>query len=172
MPVNKSEVVNKKSDLKPGALVKETDEYFEIATIDYDIKVHKDYYENLWDSCNSGNLQNVKKILNLVPDIDLRNNKGWSALMISVYNNHFELSKWLIDQGSNPQLKNYKGTTVLMYALSNFENSGDDTLFDYIMSLNIDFHAKDDLGKNVLDYARERGVDAIVDKLETFFKVM
>ena len=45
----------------PGTKVDENDEVIIVATIDYDLKLYKDYYAIFWKICELGNFQNLTR---------------------------------------------------------------------------------------------------------------
>jgi methionyl-tRNA formyltransferase len=153
----KTKITQTKNEFKPGNLLHEDDSHFLLSTIDYNIILFKDYYDILWESCRDGSYETVASVIKHIPDINLRNKKGWNALILSVYNNHPKISELLINYSPNNSgdidSSNYKGTTVIMYALSCYKNTGDDTTLKLILSNSPDLHRKDETGRNIFDYA-------------------
>jgi methionyl-tRNA formyltransferase len=150
---------NQRSTQKPGTMLKETDEYFLVASIDYDIKLMKDYYSVLWKSCESGDISQYNQSIRFINDVNLKNKHGWNALIIATYSGHYKLVSMLIESGANINSTNYKGTTVLMYALSYFEKSHDDSVFNYLIKAGANISAIDSHGKKLSDYIKEKGFE-------------
>lgn len=155
--IYKSEITNIKSVGRPGSVNLEDEEAISVASVDYDVKLYKDYYLNLWESCEYGNVDKVQSILKYIPDVNLRNSKGWNALIIATYNNHPLIVELLLDHKVKADINscNYKGTTTLMYALSCFKNTGDIAMIKLIQSYNPDLGRKDEIGKTIFDYINE-----------------
>jgi methionyl-tRNA formyltransferase len=55
------EIMNNKSSHKPGTLIREDSKVIHIATIDFDMLLYKDFYEELWSYCRHNNLNNLKE---------------------------------------------------------------------------------------------------------------
>lgn len=144
-----------------GKVLAETDEAFVIATIDYDLRLVKDYGPPLWAACEAGDLDAIDRCLAFVDDIDWRNRQGWNGLILAAYNGRLEAVKRLIDRGASINATNYKGTTVLMYALSQYELSGDAGIFRHIHGLGPDLDFRDNHGKTVADYIAERDLTVL-----------
>jgi ankyrin repeat protein len=111
----------------------------------------------LWDSCRDGLYEQVAKILEHIPNINLRNKNGWNALIISVYNNHPKIAEFLLNYSSRNSgdinSTNYKGTTVIMYAFACYKKTGDDTMMRLVLSYSPDLSKRDETGRNIFDYA-------------------
>mgnify|MGYP001236814902 CR=1 FL=1 len=155
--IYKTKISQTKSKSKLGTLIHEDDSNFVLSTIDYDIILYKDYYDILWESCKEGLFDRVASVLKYIPNIDLRNKKGWNALILSVYNNHPKIAELLINYSTDKSgiinSSNYKGTTVIMYAYSCYKNTGDDTMMRLILSNSPNLNKKDETGRNIFDYA-------------------
>lgn len=160
-----TEITKKKSIQKPATLIEETDTYFLIASIDYNIKLVKDYYPVLWTACEAGNLAHIKQALPFIEDINLRNKQGWSALIIAAYHGHQDIVETLLQRGANVNSTNYKGTTALMYALSHYENSHSDAVFQYLIKMGADVDMTDMHGKTIKDYIIEKGFKELLSSV-------
>jgi len=153
----RTEILQEKSIQKPGMLVDETDAYFEIATIDFNLRLIKDYYPMLWSVCEQGDLAKFKYIISFIDNLDLRNQNGWNALIIASYFGQIGIMKELISRGIDVNTRNYKGTTLLMYALSCFEKTGNDEPFKLLLEFKPDLSLRDDHGKDIRAYIVEKG---------------
>lgn len=152
-----SRILEQESGRKPGEIIEETDDYFIISTIDYNVMLRKDFYESLWESSRLGITTQLESILDKDIDVEVRNKQGWNALILASFNGRFSSVKKLLEFGANPSATNYKGTTALMYAFSNYERTGDRTIFEALLDAGANTQAKDDLGKSIKDYMIERG---------------
>lgn len=153
----RTHILEQKSTKKAGTLIEEAEAHYIIATIDFDLKLIKDYYPALWSACETGDLAQFNHILAFIDDFDLRNKHGWNALIIASYHGRIDMMNALIKLGSSVDSTNYKGTTALMYTLSYFEKSGNDNAFKLLLELNADISMRDDFGKNIKDYITEKG---------------
>ena len=80
---------------------------------------------------------------------------GWTLLMIAAYHNQFEIAKYLIQKGSDINAKNFKGTTVIMYAKNGMLSTGDDRLFKLLLEKGANPFVKDYAGKDLFGYIDE-----------------
>jgi methionyl-tRNA formyltransferase len=161
--IYKSKILYKKSDEKPNTLIFEDEECYIVSSIDYNIKLFKDYYDIFWGYCKDGDIEMVQSVFKYIPNINTKNNCGWDALIISVYNNHLDLVKYLINAGANLLTTNYKGTNLLMYARSAGKITKDYSMFKFLLTKEIDINWKDDRGLSVLDYATKEKQNSLIN---------
>ena len=57
--ISKVEILGDRSKFSPGTKVAENDEIIIVATIDYDLKLYKDYYAIFWQICELGNFSKI-----------------------------------------------------------------------------------------------------------------
>jgi ankyrin repeat protein len=83
-----------------------------------DYKNTFDSSENIFSLARSGNTLNLKNFLdsNHGVDINKKNHKGYSSLMLAVYNGNYEASAILLENGADPNSSDFSGNTVLMGA--------------------------------------------------------
>jgi methionyl-tRNA formyltransferase len=74
--INKSRILKSRSIFKPGKLIQQTDKYFRIASIDYDILIYKDYYSKFWCHVRRGDLKDLIKISKYINNPNLKNKFG------------------------------------------------------------------------------------------------
>ena len=158
----KTKITNEKSIYKPGTIIIEDKQSFLIATVVYDLELKKDYYPLLWESARNNNLENLIVALKNIEMVDLRNNKGWNALVIACYEGSYEAVIALIEAGANPSTTNYKGTSALMYAFDFYTRSSDLTIFKYLLNSGADKSSKDYKNKSLVDYLQERSYEELM----------
>ena len=142
--------------LKPGTIVEELTNGFQIATIDFDISINFDLYRDLWKYCKNNDfsaLKNLLKVSNL--DLEIKTKEGWTALIIAAYNGSYECVKELVNAGADVNTHNYNFTTVLMYAKTNALKSKGNRIIDFLLDNGVDINAKDIFEKTVLDWVKE-----------------
>lgn len=154
--ISSSYITGAPSILRPGEIVKNGFAEVEIATVDYNMILKKDFYSSLWRAAEIGDTATVEQVLKYVPDINLKNRFGWSALIIAAYNGWTEIIKTLIEHGADIGDTNFNGTTVLMYAFSHYEKTRSSDVYRTLLNLGADPLAQDASGKTVRDYMRER----------------
>ncbi|GLS46573.1 formyltransferase family protein [Methylobacterium brachythecii] len=161
----RSLITNQRSSSRAGHVIEETDTYFRVASIDNDVLLFKDYYPQLWSAAKIGDLNSLAVTLDKVDDLDLRNGNGWNALMIAAYHGQVLVMQRLLAAGADPDAANYKGTTVLMYALSRYEQTQEFAGFDLIASAAKRLNAIDHTGRTIREWIVEKSFPHLLDKL-------
>ena len=139
------------STKKPGAVLKQTSEFIEISTIDFDIKLFIDKVENLAQFANC-KTEDVPKLLQNLAGIHDQNENGWSPIIIAAYNGNTDVVRFLLETEALVNDQNYNGTSVLMYAKDYALRTGDKSVFDLLLMHGADVAHMDFSGKSVVDY--------------------
>lgn len=148
-----TKVTYDKSTEKPGTVISEDSNSIRIASIDYDIILYKERMDIILEYVKKGNLKNLKHVGNLLDYIyEHEATHGWTLLMVAAYNAQYDVAKYLLSLGSDINARNYKGTTVIMYAKDGMINTNDDKLFNYLLDQGANPYLKDYSGKNLLEY--------------------
>ncbi|MGJ8665812.1 MAG: ankyrin repeat domain-containing protein [Patiriisocius sp.] len=113
--------------------------------------------EDYFLACKDGNLDVVKEYINIYPaNIEVKTKEGWTGLVISSFNHHFEIVKFLVENGANVNAVNSKGTTVFMYAKTPILNKSIETIMlSYLLESGALINQLDIFKKSVLDYVLE-----------------
>jgi len=163
LTVGHYEITRDRSKLPAGTLTKINDSTAVLSTIDYDLLLHKDFYEELFLALDSDDPSSIEKAIKSGCNPNLTNKHGWSPLMISAFRGNLELCKLLIDMGADPNATNKNGTTVLMYAKDACIKTCSFELCDYLIKSGSDPMLSDLFGKTVLDHAKEKNqTDAVI----------
>ena len=141
---------------------------FMIATIDYNIILYFDKFDELLLACETGDMETVIRICSVKEHINCVNKNGWTPLIVAVYNNQIEIVKYLVMNGANIRVKNYNGTNLLMYAKDAYFNYNDITLFKMFYELGLDMEERDYNGKKLLDYVGEEKLKSMMEKIMQF----
>lgn len=74
--------------------------------------------EDVITLARSGDVHKLEVFLDTNPEtpINQKNHKGYSPLMISVYNGNYEASELLLERGADPNSSDISGNTILMGA--------------------------------------------------------
>lgn len=110
-----------------------------------------DKLQKLLRAAELGDVQVVRRLLELGLPVNLRNEKGWNALTVAAYHQHVELVEFLLSRGADPNSANVKGTTALMYAKT---NARDFRILEILLAAGAKINATDDFGLTILDYVR------------------
>lgn len=159
--ITQTQITNIPSKDKPGTIIWKTDDRIEIASIDYNIVLYIDQFENILEACKNGNLEELKKIKNLSFYVNQQNQYGWTPLMVAVYNDCFEIVQLLLTENADISLVNYNGANLLMYAKEAFLKFNDSRLFEQFYHLGLDLEQKDYSGNSLIDYCKKDGIGKI-----------
>ena len=74
--------------------------------------------EDIFALARGGDIHQLNGFLNSNPGVDInkKNHKGYSPLMLAVYNGNHEVSRMLLKSGADPNSSDLSGNTVLMGA--------------------------------------------------------
>jgi len=79
-------------------------------------KHYKDSAELYFAICRAKTIQRMQKVIDSCENIDVRDKYGTTALMHAVYSANKEVAKILVENGANPEARDYDGETVLLLA--------------------------------------------------------
>lgn len=153
--IYKVEISNRKSTEKPGSTIFDDIEKTELATIDYNIILYKDYFNELINFCKTNNLNAANQIIHLVSNLEEFESNGWNPLIIASYYGSDKIVNLLLEHGVNPNLTNLNGTTPLMYAKDSFLKNRNLSTIKLLIESGINIKAKDIYKKNIFDYTND-----------------
>lgn len=162
-----AEILDNFSKQKPGSIILETEQYIIIATVDYDLKIYKDCLEPLLKASASNNISKLKSLLNPF-NVNERNEKGWSPIIVAAYHGSYDAICYLLDNGARINDVNNKGTTVFMYAKDFALKDLNSLYLDKLITLGADVNLQDFSGLDVFDYVSLDGNEAHIQFMETF----
>ncbi|MFC6998571.1 formyltransferase family protein [Rufibacter roseus] len=99
--VSKVDIMNTSSEKKAGTLLDESESFLLISTVDYDLKVYKDHYYKFFELCKSGSSKELQGIIQLIPNLEERNQDGCTGLMIAAQNGNLEVVEFLSKYGED-----------------------------------------------------------------------
>ena len=149
------QITNQLSTKKSGEILSENESSMTIATIDYDMVLYFDQFEEVLTACKDGDLEFLKTVPGMEKYLEQKNNKGWTAIIIATYNNQKEVVEYLLALGADVRVKNHNGTNLLMYAKNAYLNTGDTELLKRVYALGIKPEEIDYEGLNLYDYIKE-----------------
>ncbi|MBW2735726.1 MAG: ankyrin repeat domain-containing protein [Deltaproteobacteria bacterium] len=80
---------------------------------------------SLEDACIKGNLKKVKELVGIGADINQTLCEGKTAICWSVSGGHYDLTKYLVDEGANVNFQEEdEGESVLIFALQDLDGEG------------------------------------------------
>lgn len=123
-------------------------------------------YQQLYNVCETGNVDELQKIIKHINDINKPNNKGWNAIILAAFNHHLEVVKLLLQNGANINSTNTKGTTVFMYAKTKVVENGNYEILDFLLQQGADINARDKKNNwTVLDYVKQTNHQPLINYL-------
>lgn len=147
-------ITNQPSILKPGTIFNVTEKFVEVACVDYDAIIYFDNLSGVLESIKSGSLYEAKSSLRGLAGVHDRNENGWSPIIVAAYFGRKDIVEYLLACGANINDRNYKGTTVLMYAKNYCLKSGNKEFFDSLLDQGANIELTDYSGKSLLDYLK------------------
>ena len=72
--------------------------------------------EDIFALARSGNINSLRRFIEITRGLDIneKNHKGYSPLMIAVYRGNLDAAKLLLGKGADPTSTEFSGNTVLM----------------------------------------------------------
>ena len=146
-------ITDQKSSKKHGELVLDDDDRFIYSTIDFDIELIKDRFNELLISCEHGNLDTIISILRTNPTlINEKDQNGWNPIIIASFFGYKKIIEMLLSIGADINSININGTTVLMYAKDYCIKKQNIELLKFLLLKGADPFIEDFNDKTVFDY--------------------
>lgn len=114
--------------------------------------------EPIFDHVRSGNYSEVLKYLEGLGNPDLRNEKGYSLLMLAAYNGHLSLVSLLISCHADVNSRDDNGNTILMGVAF----KGHEKIARQLIRAGADLHATNPKGQTALTFAEAFGREDLV----------
>lgn len=152
-----SRITDMKSQGRPGKILSEDSHGMMLSTIDYNIYLYFDRFDELIKACAEGDIRQVEEIAVAEEHINAADSKGWTPLIVAVYHNNIDIVKFLLSHGADVHVKNNNGTNLLMYAKDAYLNTGDKTVFRELMSMGLRVDECDYAGHNLEFYVNRNG---------------
>lgn len=146
-------ITREKSIERPGTIISDETNSIRVATIDYDVILYKERMDEVISFVKDGDLESLKKIENLSDYIhEHEPTHGWTLLMVAAYHAQYDVAKYLLSLGSDINARNYKGTTVIMYAKDGMLKTQDERLFYFFLGHGANPYLKDYSRRNLFGY--------------------
>lgn len=145
-------IKKEKSLCKPGTIIAENEDYLTVSTIDYDVELYFDGLDSFLASIPSISVNSFSQNLTMTLGVNDRNSKGWSPIIVAAYHGRRDLVEFLLEKGADINDRNYRGTTVLMYAKDYALKNNDYSFFKFLVEQGADFSLEDWSGKSLPDY--------------------
>ena len=154
-PVVSATILPGRSQFKAGTLINATEDYVELCTIDYDVRLNFDRLPEMLKACERGDLQAVQALQANIAGYNDANSQGWTPLIVASYAGAYEVVDWLLQQGADPERTNNKGTTPLMYAKDAYLAGRCRKTFQLLLRKGANLDAADYTGRALADYVTD-----------------
>ncbi len=165
LSISHSVVSSNRSVGKPGFYLQETEFKRTYSTIDYDVEVYFDQLEQILQAAKENRLSFIRERFEEGYLFNEKNKSGWDALIVAAYNNSFEVLKFLLDNGMDPNSTNNNGTSVLMYAMTATVENNDFKSMDYLIAAGAEINHMDNAGISLVEYSKKHRNATVVDYL-------
>lgn len=149
------DILDTRSIYKPGSLIRKGADFFDMATIDFDVRLYVDRIDRIGEFSDCTIMQ-AGRLLKGLCGVNDRNEHGWSPIIIAAYHGNYEVVDFLLDKGADVNDTNINGTSVLMYAKNFCIKANDRYLFDFLVAKGADVRHMDFRGKRLVDYLSEK----------------
>lgn len=119
----------------------------------------KPFEEKYFDCAATGKLEEVKYLLKATVHVDLRNEKGWTALMLASRNGHLDIVNTLLEKGCDVNLVNKTGQTAQDIALFWDQSDIANVLMEHVKTINPDKQLRNFFSLNLLNRCAEKRKD-------------
>lgn len=119
---------------------------------------------SLFDFARTGDLGGLAQLLEENPELDLDaiNHKGYSALMLSIYNGQEIFSEALLRGGADPNSRDFLGNTLLMGAAY----KGNAKMIELLLSYGANLRLQNNSGMTAKDWAQMFGRKDVISLIE------
>lgn len=99
-PIIASKILENSTKGKSGTILQANNAGITIATIDYDMVLYYDRFEELMHACEQGNLALVKEICSVPRHINEKNDSGLTPVIVAKNNGHQDVVNYLLSVGA------------------------------------------------------------------------
>ncbi|MCO7263406.1 ankyrin repeat domain-containing protein [Dickeya zeae] len=80
-------------------------------------QVQNQLNQYLWDAARTGNDAVLQEFINAGYNLNIRDEKGYTAVILAAYHSHYDTVSLLLNHGADPCLQDSRGNTALMGAV-------------------------------------------------------
>ncbi len=119
--------------------------------------------EDLHEAARSGDVLQIARLVTSIDNLNVKNAKGYSPLMLAAYNGHLDASRYLIEVGADLDSTDPAGNSILMGVA--FKGHRD--ILQLLLQSGADPHHKNRAGQDALQFAQMFGRFDCVELLQT-----
>nr|WP_247687457.1 ankyrin repeat domain-containing protein [Pseudoalteromonas luteoviolacea] len=123
--------------------------------------------DSLLEASSCNNLTEVKSLINPF-NINEKNEKGWSPIIVAAYHGSLDVIAYLVENGADINDINNNGTSVFMYAKNFALKSFNREYLEKLIDLGADVNLKDFHGLDVFDYVAMNKQQEQIEFMEKF----
>ena len=153
------------SGFKPGTILEDNELYTKICSIDYDIVMYKNVYDQIVDYIKEGFVDKVDYYSKTDIIINLLDDKGRSIITYAVIMNQFDIVHLLYSKGGNSFVKDFDGANLLFYSIEPSLKTGDWTTFSFLIENGLNSKEMDYFNRSIWDNIDMNKVPAYIKKL-------
>ena len=117
---------------------------------------------SIWKSAEDGDIDDIRRLVQEVADIDEKNRYGRTPLMLSAYGGHLAVVRYLVQQGADKKASDQYGITSLHFAAHN----GHLDVAQYLVQQGANTEVLDNSNKTPLQVAILYGQTSCIQYLE------
>lgn len=155
--ISHAKVLSQRSNMAAGNVVNSHPGSFDVATIDFDLRLYVDRLEDILDAARNNDVEQLRAFSESGYFFDDWEDHGWTPLVVAAHHNSLNSLEYLIQKGANVNHQNFNGTTVLMYAFTSGLAARDFKCFELLLKAGADYTVRDYRGCNLLDYVERSG---------------
>ncbi len=152
--ISHAKILDQRSINKPGVRNWKNDKVVDVSTIDYDIRLYVDRIDEILFACEKDDFCFLNDRIAEGYDINDWGKNGWTPLIVSVFNHSVKSINILLNSGANIHATNFKGTSVLMYAMTKASETGDISVLQKLLKRGCKVTQKDYKGISLIEYAK------------------
>jgi ankyrin repeat protein len=118
----------------------------------------------LWSAAKHNDLGQLSRLLDEGADIDARDGRGYSPLMLAAYAGHAPACELLLARGADPDRRDHAGNSVLMGVAF----KGNLTLVQRLLEAGADLRVRNQHGLDARGFAATFGRHEVVALIDTF----
>lgn len=154
-PISHSKITKDKSIPKPGTIINEYQNSITIATIDYDLILYEDCFDNIIRDVENDYLKSLQRLKVEGYNFIEKTSNGWDLGIIAAYNGSWNALRFLLDTGYSHSSKNVNGTNLLMYTISSKKEDGKKEMIIELLLKGVNPKRVDYKNKNTIDWLKE-----------------
>lgn len=107
----------------------------------------------LWSAARDNDLRELARLLDAGAELEARDARGYTALMLAAYSGHLDATQYLLARGADPNTSDHAGNSALMGAAF----KGEVAIARALLAAGADLAARNNSGLDAMGFARQFG---------------